>query len=190
MSENTRTRSSFPAFFFGICFTLLCLFAGGWLYFKVGHPPVATADKPFPLEREIAHVALHARVDRELQQPPFQASPAVLEAGAHVYMSHCASCHGTPGRNVAYAKYMFPKAPQLWQKHKNGVVGVSDDEPGKTYWLVENGVRLAGMPSYNHLLSKEQMWDVSLLLKNADQPMPEPVTSTLAAPPSVPLTTQ
>jgi len=27
------------------------------------------------------------------------------------------------------------------------VVGVSDDEPGETYWKVANGIRLTGMPA-------------------------------------------
>ena len=69
---------------------------------------------------------------------------------------------------------MYPRAPQLFKKHsKSNVVGVSDDEPGKTYWKVKNGIRLTGMPAFQHILSAEQMWDVTLLLKSADQPMTE-----------------
>jgi hypothetical protein len=87
-----------------------------------------------------------------------------------------------PGQDVPYAKYMYPRAPQLWKKHAKGnVVGVSDDEPGETFWKVKNGIRLTGMPSYEHLLSKNEMWEVSLLLKNADQPMPATVAAVLAA---------
>ena len=66
-----------------------------------------------------------------------------------------------------------PKAPQLWEKHHNGaVVGVSDDPPGETYWKVSNGIRLSGMPSFQNTLSDTQMWQVSLLLANADKPLP------------------
>jgi hypothetical protein len=35
------------------------------------------------------------------------------------------------------------------------------------------------MPSYKHILSDTQMWQVSLLLKNADQPLPDPVVQIL-----------
>ena len=45
------------------------------------------------------------------------------------------------------------------------VVGVSDDEPGETYWKVANGIRLSGMPAYTHILTETQMWQVSLLPK-------------------------
>jgi hypothetical protein len=44
---------------------------------------------------------------------------------------------------------------------------------------VKNGIRLTGMPSYEHLYSTAEMWDVSLLLKNADQPLPDPVMKIL-----------
>lgn len=67
---------------------------------------------------------------------------------------------------------MFPNAPQLWEKHRNGVVGVSDDPPGETFWKVENGIRLTGMPSYKKVLSETQMWQVTVLLANADKPLP------------------
>jgi mono/diheme cytochrome c family protein len=35
------------------------------------------------------------------------------------------------------------------------------------------------MPAYQHVLTDEQMWDVSLLLKNADQQLPDPVMAIL-----------
>jgi mono/diheme cytochrome c family protein len=68
---------------------------------------------------------------------------------------------------------MYPSAPQLWEKHPNSdVVGVSDDPPGETHWKVENGIRLTGMPSYKKLLTDTEMWQVTLLLANADKPLP------------------
>jgi len=79
---------------------------------------------------------------------------------------------------------MYPRAPQLWKKHgKRNVVGVSDDDPGETYWKVKNGIRLTGMPSFQHVLGDDQMWDVTLLLKAADQPMSPQVWSTLSGKP-------
>jgi mono/diheme cytochrome c family protein len=80
---------------------------------------------------------------------------------------------------------MYPSAPQLWKKHAKGkVVGVSDDEPGETFWKVKNGIRLTGMPAFQHLYTDAQMWDVSLLLKNAGQPLPDPVLKLLQQAPS------
>ena len=180
----TMERSVGPGtvgFLLGFVFAFVFLFAGGYVYLRYGHPPVATADPSFPMEAQIVHVPLDARIRRELKSAPFGVSEPGLEAGAHIYKAECAACHGIPGQDVASAKWMFPVAPQLWVKHGHGVVGVSDDEAGETYWKVDNGIRLTGMPAYQHILSEEQMWQVSLLLKNADQPMSPTVMGILTA---------
>jgi mono/diheme cytochrome c family protein len=167
-------------FFLGFVFAFVILFAGAWVYFKYGNPPVATADKPFPFEAQIVRVPLGARIDRELQTPPFATGEDVYETGAHIYQQQCAACHGTPAHDADYAKWMYPVAPQLWKKHAKGnVVGVSDDEPGETFWKIKNGIRLTGMPSFQHILSNDEMWDVTLLVKNADQQLPDPVMNIL-----------
>ena len=182
-SSNGRSSSSFGAFVVGVLFTLLVLVGGAFAYLKYGHPPVSTVDPAFPMEAQIVHVPLGARIDRELEKPPFGTSEVAFEAGAKMYQTSCASCHGTPGHDSPYARYMYPSAPQLFKKHRTGnVVGVSDDEAGETYWKIKNGIRLTGMPAYQHLYSETQMWQVALLLKNADQPLPDPVMRLLQTP--------
>jgi mono/diheme cytochrome c family protein len=152
-------------------------------YLKFGPLPVAVADAPLPFEKQVVKLPLNARIDRESKTAPFGTSEDVFESGAHVYRAQCAGCHGTPGHDVAFATHMFPSAPQLWKKHgSHGVVGVSDDEAGETYWKVANGIRLSGMPSYSRVLTDAQMWQVSLLLKNADKEMPGPVSQILTSP--------
>jgi len=182
MAKSTNSRGGFARFLLGFLCALLLAALSLAAYLKFGPLPVAVADKPFPFEKAIVHLPFNARIDREIKSPPFGTSEDAFEAGAHVYKSECASCRGTPGRDVPFAKYMYPVAPQLWKKHaRNNVVGVSDDDPGETYWKVANGIRLTGMPSYQHVLSETQMWQVSLLLKNADQPLPDPVMAILTA---------
>jgi len=144
----------------------------GW--FKFGNPPVAVADHPLPFERQITHVPLSARIDREMiKTPPLQPTEDNLVAGAQIYRDQCAACHGFHGKHSAFGPHMFPHAPQLWEKHRNGTaVGVSDDPAGETYWKVANGIRLTGMPAFNHVITDDQMWQVSILLANADKPLP------------------
>ena len=77
---------------------------------------------------------------------------------------------------------MFPDAPQLWEPHGNGVVGVSDDPPGETFWKVANGIRLSGMPAFSHVLNQTEMWQVSQLLANADKPLPADILTLLKQP--------
>jgi len=144
----------------------------GW--FRFGHPPVAVADPPLPQERMITRIPLNARIKSEMvTTPPIQADENAFVAGAQIYRDQCAACHGFHGKPSAFAAHMYPRAPQLLEKHRNGsVVGVSDDPPGQTYWRVANGIRLTGMPSYKDVLTDTEMWQVTLLLANADKPLP------------------
>jgi thiosulfate dehydrogenase len=156
------------SFVLGLIIVPLALMA----YLEYGRPPVAVGDSPSPMEAAIVRKILHNRIDSEMQNAPFQSSPQVLTAGAAIYKDHCAFCHGLPDRPADVGSQMFPSAPQLWKRHKDGVVGVSDDPVGETFWRVKNGIRLTGMPSYKELLSEQEMWQVSLLLASADKPLP------------------
>jgi thiosulfate dehydrogenase len=160
---------------FGVILGLILAPVGVLAWFHWGHPPVAVTDPPLPFERQITHVALNARIDREMPSAaPIQPTEDNFVAGAGVYRDQCAACHGFYGKPSGFAAHMYPSAPQLWQPHKNSaVVGVSDDPPGETYWKVANGIRLTGMPSFKTILSDTQMWQVSLLLANADKPLPD-----------------
>jgi thiosulfate dehydrogenase len=71
---------------------------------------------------------------------------------------------------------MYPVPPKLMEGK-----GVTDDEPGESYWKVANGIRLTGMPGFRRALSETQMWQVSLLVANADK-LPKSVYDTLSAP--------
>jgi mono/diheme cytochrome c family protein len=159
---------------------LLLLPLAVYLYLAFGHPPVATADKPFPFEARIAHLPLRARIRREMPaRSPIPATDENLIAGASLYEDKCESCHGTADQPSAIGRSTFPRAPQLWIKHGNGAVGLSDDPAGETYWKVKNGIRLTAMPAYGKSLSEKQLWQVSLLLAQANKPLPAEASRTV-----------
>jgi thiosulfate dehydrogenase len=86
-------------------------------------------------------------------------------------------CHGLPAqKETLIATGMFPRPPKLMEGK-----GVTDDEPGESYWKVANGIRLTGMPGFRPALSDTQMWQVSLLAAHADK-LPKSVQDTLALP--------
>jgi mono/diheme cytochrome c family protein len=158
-----------------------------WLY--LGRVPVAVADPPLPQERLLTGAPLRARIQRELVATiPIPADGNILAAGAEVYRDQCAACHGFHGKPSSFGAHMYPDAPPLWEKHQDSnVVGVSDDPPAETYWKVANGIRLTGMPAFNQVLTDTQMWQVSLLLGNADKPLPPAAVEILRGqPPSAP----
>jgi|SRR5579862_6790220 len=153
-------------FMLGLIVGLAIIPLSVYFYFWTGMAPVATAAPPMPFEKTFAKMALHARLDKEMPKSvPVQADDAAYAAGAQIYKEHCAVCHGLPGApQTAIAKGMFPKPPKLMQGK-----GVTDDEPAETYWKVAGGIRMTGMPGFDKDLSSTQMWQVSLLLANADK---------------------
>jgi thiosulfate dehydrogenase len=153
-------------FLIGLILGLIAVPAGVYLYFSSGSAPVATSAPPMPFERTLAKMALHARLDKEMPKSvPISADEPAYVAGAQIYKEHCAVCHGLAGQaQTAIAQGMFPKPPKLMEG-----TGVTDDPPGESYWKVAGGIRMTGMPGFEKTLSTTQMWQVSLLLANADK---------------------
>jgi thiosulfate dehydrogenase len=165
-------------FILGVLIGFVIVACVGLGYFYFGYAPAATAAPPMPLEKRAAKWALSARIKKEMPNgTSMPASETNLLAGAEMYKRDCAVCHGLPGEakpsNIAAG--MYPKPPQLW-KH-----GVTDDPVGETYWKVANGIRMTGMPAFKANTSDEAVWQVSLLLANADK-LPASVTAALQQP--------
>jgi mono/diheme cytochrome c family protein len=167
-------------FFTGLIVGLIVIPAGVYMYFSSGRAPVATSAEPMPFERMLAGMALHARMDKEMpKSAPINPDEAAYVAGAQVYKDDCAVCHGLPGQaQTAIAQGMFPKPPKLMEGK-----GVTDDAPGESYWKVAGGIRMTGMPGFDKNLSTTQIWQVSLLLANADK-LPKAAKDILTAGPS------
>jgi len=161
----------------GLIIGLLLWPAFGYIYCRFGYAPVATAAPPMPLETQLARLALQARMAAEApQRAPIPPDPAHLAAGAQIYVEHCAFCHGLPNQQDVppAGKGMFPVPPQLFKPQEM----VTHDPVGQTYWKVAHGIRLTGMPAFTQSLSPEQMWQVSVLVANADK-LPEAVNAAL-----------
>jgi mono/diheme cytochrome c family protein len=148
-----------------------------YFYFSTGRAPIATTDPPMPFEMKLAHMAIDARVEKQQIPPsPVAAEEKAYLSGAEVYKEHCAVCHGLPDQPKTFiAQGMFPPPPQLFHG-----TGVSDDPATETYWKVENGIRLTGMPGFKGRLTETQIWQVSVLLANSDK-VPDSVKAALVA---------
>jgi thiosulfate dehydrogenase len=155
--------------FTGVILNVVLICVGASIYFGGGHAPVATSAAPMPFEKMLARAALKTRIEREMPRTvPIEPTEGNLVAGAALYQQHCAVCHGLPGgTKTAIAQGMFPPPPQLFHGK-----GVTDDEPGETYWKVANGIRLTGMPGFRGTLKDEQLWQMSLLLAKANELTP------------------
>ncbi len=198
-NRKGRSKSSLGAFLLGFLCAILALALGAYAWLHLGHSPAALGrlvshplaptptSTPTPVRTSHPNIPPHPTV--ELVQPPFGISEEVYEAGAKIYRKSCASCHGAPGHDSILASSTTPPALQLWKRHPHSsVVGLSSHEPGEIFSRIKYGVPLAGMPAYQHVYSDTQIWQVSLLLKNAGQPLPDPVLDLLSSTRKAPAT--
>lgn len=157
--------------------TALCLLAvAAYLFLVGGGMPVATTGSALPLERWVARTAIRAAIkgDAGQQSPVVLTEPALMQ-GARDYSNHCAGCHGLPEHpSTEFAKAMYPHPPQLFEPDE----GVTDDPVGAVHWVIHNGIRMTGMPGFADLLKEDQIWQISLLLKNSDK-LPKEVRAEL-----------
>jgi thiosulfate dehydrogenase len=150
----------------GIVLGVLIVFVGIYFYFSTGHAPVATAAPAMPFERKMANMALHAYLEKlPHPSPQVPADEKNMLEGAKTYKEHCAVCHGLPGQApTAIAEGMAPRPPQLFKG-----TGVTDDDEWESYWKAEGGIRMTGMPGFKSKLTETQIWQVVVLVKNADK---------------------
>ncbi len=164
-------------FIVGFVLGLIVLAGAEFLFITRGGVPMSVQGGPLPMERYLAHHALASSMSKaEEVKSPVAADEATLIAGARVYRENgCMGCHGHYGQGAtAMSKRMYPHIPPLLPPSK----GVTDDEVGETHWVIENGIRFSGMPSFSPKLSDTEIWQVTQLLRNADH-LPEAVQEQL-----------
>ena len=102
-------------------------------------------DEPTAIERTIARTVRHWAVPSDLRdrKNPIPLTPEVLaEARAH-FADHCATCHGNDGKGEsALGAKMYPKTPDMT------LAATQRLSDGELFSIIENGVRLTGMPGF------------------------------------------
>jgi thiosulfate dehydrogenase len=136
-----------------------------------------------PFERYFANAALRsARGKAANVKSPLPATEPSLLAGARNYRKSCAFCHGLPDiPKTDVQEGMYPPPPPLLSGK-----GVTDDPVGETHWVVQNGIRMTGMPAFDRVFSDDELWQISQLLLHANA-LPSTVQQLLKEPDSVPV---
>ena len=165
-------------FFLGVVVGIGLVVLASYLFVTRGGIFMGTATKPLPLEGTISGAAITASIGKSANDPsPLPADETNLQAGAKIYMNVCAGCHGKLDQASSAAKGFYPLPPHLLAPD----AGVTDDPVGATHWMVKNGIRFSAMPSFNQKLSDSEIWQVSLLLRNANK-LPASVQDSLREP--------
>jgi mono/diheme cytochrome c family protein len=107
---------------------------------------VSARPQPSGLEVVTAHtlrsIAIRARV-RGISNP-VPVSDAVVKEGMEHFADHCAVCHGNDGGgDTEMGRGLYPRAPDMRLR------ATQDLSDGELFYIIENGVRLTGMPAWS-----------------------------------------
>jgi thiosulfate dehydrogenase len=151
------------SFVFGVLLTLLVLCCSVYAVSFFGLYPIGADNPPGSLERALAARAMDTYADRHKPagDNPVQITPAKLTEGAREYEEHCAFCHGGAKAKISPMRDKFnPPAPQLINR-------VPHDPDAWLFWVTKHGVRMTGMPSWNGVLTDDEMWTIVAFIKHS-----------------------
>lgn len=109
--------------------------------------------QPTALERLAARAArsLALPADARTRVNPVADSAEVMRDGLAHWADHCAACHANNGSGDAeMGKHMYPPAPDMRQ------AGTQNLTDGELFYIIQNGIRLTGMPSWGSGSSRDE----------------------------------
>jgi len=139
MSSRARRRSTWTI-------VLVVLVAVGAVALWIARANGFSARTPPTAVERVVMQAVHGlsvpRAARTAANPVAFSPEVWAESRAH-FADHCASCHANDGSgNTELGRGLFPRAPDM------RLAQTQDKTDGELYWIIENGIRLTGMPAW------------------------------------------
>jgi mono/diheme cytochrome c family protein len=130
---------------------------------------VAASAPENPLSAWFLSTTMHRSAARHAGQgqAPTQFTEDQIRAGFHFYNETCVYCHGGPGKDpVDIGKGLNPEPPYL----ADTVSGWTGNE---LFWIVRNGIRMTGMPSFAASHKDDEIWNVVGFIRQLPKMTPE-----------------
>ena len=128
----------------------------------------STADEASSVEkiaaRTMRNLAIPAKARNEAN--PWNASPELLTEARNHFADRCAICHGNDGSGqTQVGRNLYPKVPDLRLPQTQNL---SD---GEIRYIIQNGVRLTGMPGWGnpHEEDENESWKLVLFIRDLRQ---------------------
>lgn len=152
-------------FLLGIIFTLIAIVLFVIWVAKSGRVNFEADQQPSSMERSFAMGAMDAATEKHAPdiKNPLAPTEDNVVAGAHIYLDHCAGCHGVPYNPESQFAHSFnPPVPEFFKD-------APDMAENQNFYIVQHGVRWTGMPAWNKTLSDNQIWQVVTFMSNIEK---------------------
>jgi len=157
-------------FLTGVLFGILLVAVGAAAYVGTGSFNTAATSPPGTFEKRAAGFALDRSVAKRAPQTknPFAGSKDAMTGGLAHYKEMCVTCHGAPGVDASeIGEGLNPPAPDLTQPK------VQRRTDGELFWIVQNGIRMTGMPAFGPTHKEEEVWKIVAFLRHLPELTPE-----------------
>ncbi len=141
---------------------ILVAIAAAVFFFGGFYSVAATQEDSAPIAWALSHVREASIAHHATDTPPASLNdPATIRAGARAFAERgCVACHGGP--DVHWAKFsegLNPSPPDLKKI-------VADIQPSQLFWIVKNGIKMTGMPSFAKAgVPDAEIWSIVAFLK-------------------------
>ncbi len=89
-----------------------------------------------------------------MEDAPDLSDPDLIALGAGHYATACTPCHAAPGeQRSATMQAMVPAPPHIDE-------AVAHWKPNEMHWIVENGIKMSGMPAWPAKERDDEVWSV------------------------------
>ena len=120
------------------------------------------ATAPGGVESKVLQEAKEVTIGGKDWKSPVSDTADAQKMGAEHFQHHCQICHGLDGQNtgVPFADKMSPPVANLASPD------VQKYADGQLKWIIQNGIRLTGMPAWQGTLDEDEMWHIVLYIRH------------------------
>ena len=125
----------------------------------------SAADEPSAPEKFLARAVrnLSIPVRAQIEKNPVIATPEVLQDARNLFLDRCAVCHAHDGSGqTQVGQNLYPKPPDLRAPRTQNLTD------GQLHYIIQNGVRLTGMPAWasSHQQIGDDSWKLVLFIRD------------------------
>ncbi|HEX4379239.1 MAG TPA: c-type cytochrome [Candidatus Acidoferrum sp.] len=151
--------------FWKIALVTLIALATVYGFLLIRHGFRAT-DEPTAPERLVARTVRNISIpgSAKREKNPIEVTGSALSEGREDFNARCAGCHAIDGSGISQmGRNLYPKPPDLRARRTQSLTD------GEIKYIIENGVRLTGMPAWSQLPQTE-IWKLVGYVRNLAKP--------------------